>query len=351
MRSATGRCGATRPARAPSGPTGRGSRRCRAPRPVPVVGASRRRRRPAPGAPSARTPPCSRATSSTARLDPATAQARCSRRRAVSRARGGIAAAVRVNDPRRHAPCRLRRRRMRHHSCTRRPEAGRSPDPYQRPVLHPHPQRGHQPVVRLVSITTRSPRRRRARYLRPVKESRPNSNHVVLFMPPVASPAGLPQNSQHAQATSLSTPRHPAQSRRAGYPTAWVTRSGSGGEPWSVGTGHGRCLVASRVAAAVYGCPCPRCVEAMRAERDDTHPADGRQPREVERWRSNLGHRSALIALPKCVTGTWPGQRQAQARRSVRPYHALFVKVSEGSTRSTRAVLMAGTCVPCPGRW
>jgi hypothetical protein len=79
-----------------------------------------------------------------------------------------------------------------------------------------HPQRGHQPVVRLVSITTRSPRRRRARYLRPVKESRPNSNHVGLFMPPVASPAGLPQNSQHAQATiptHAPTPRSKLESR------------------------------------------------------------------------------------------------------------------------------------------
>lgn len=68
----------------------------------------------------------------------------------------------------------------------------------------------------------------------------------------------------------------------------------------------------------------------MRAERDDTRPADGRQPREVERCRtatSAIGPPS--LTLPKCVAGTWPGQREAQARPSVRPYHALFVKVSE----------------------
>jgi hypothetical protein len=155
----TGRCGATRPARASSGPTGRGSRRCRPPRPVPVVAASRRRRRPAPGAPSARTPvpagdlvdgpvrsghgtgevlpqPCGQPRP---RRDRGVGPGERPLRARVLQAAGGACATT-------AAPAAPRRGRSRIRT------SGRS---FTR--LDSTPQRGHQPIVRLVSITTRSP--------------------------------------------------------------------------------------------------------------------------------------------------------------------------------------------------
>ena len=68
----------------------------------------------------------SRATSATARLLPAIACATRSRSRSVTRDRGRIASLVWVNDRRGHNGSRQTRRRFRHHSSARWPDAGRS---------------------------------------------------------------------------------------------------------------------------------------------------------------------------------------------------------------------------------
>jgi hypothetical protein len=67
----------------------------------------------------------------------------------------------------------------------------------------------------------------------------------------------------------------------------------------------------------------------MRAERDDTRPADGRQPREVERWRSNLGHRSALIDPPEVCDWDLAGTASSAGTAERASLPRAVVKVSE----------------------
>jgi hypothetical protein len=104
-----------------------------------------------PGTPNAA------ATSATARFDPAIAAANSLRNRAVSRDRDGIALVVSVNDRRQHCIAGQTKRRLRHHSTTCCPDAGRSLTctsgrSFTRDECAPHS--GHAQLDSTVSITT-----------------------------------------------------------------------------------------------------------------------------------------------------------------------------------------------------
>ncbi len=92
-------------------------------------------------------------------IRPGDASAICSRRRVVSRARCGIAVARSTNERRRQAVGRHTSRRLRHHSSTRCPDAGRSLTrhngrSFTRDDSTPHS--GQTPSPARVSITTRT---------------------------------------------------------------------------------------------------------------------------------------------------------------------------------------------------
>jgi len=174
--------------------------------------------------------PCSAATSDTARFDPAIALAKCSRSLAVSRDRGGIAAVRSRKEHRGHEAGWQTSRRLRHHSSTRCPDAGRSftrrsGRSFTRADSVPHS--GHAASRATVSTTTRTASDPTRSTSTTVNSPSPNRS-VVRSSMLVASSTGCLKNNQHGEATSLTylaTPPSSAESLfRAlpGWPCARV---------------------------------------------------------------------------------------------------------------------------------
>jgi hypothetical protein len=125
--------------------------------------------------------PYSRHTSATDRFDAAIAVANFSRSRSVTLARGRISRLVTVNDRRSHSGSQQSRRRVRHHTCTRCPTAGRSLTrlngrSFTRVENTPHD--GHAAAFSTVSITTRTASSSTRCTSTTANSSRPNNNDV-----------------------------------------------------------------------------------------------------------------------------------------------------------------------------
>ncbi|GEM_PF-4599541 len=156
------------------------------------------------------------ATSATARFDPAIAVANAWRSRLVSRDRSPISTLAWVNERRGHCSCRHSSRRLRHHSATCWPDAGRSLIRTSGRSLTRQlscPQSGHAASTAIVSITTWTISSVTRTTSTTRKDSRPNSKDVGSSML-VASLLSVVEDSQHAEATSLiyaTTPRSSAE--------------------------------------------------------------------------------------------------------------------------------------------
>jgi hypothetical protein len=156
--------------------------------------------------------PCSRAMSDTGRFDRAIEAATRSRSRAMARDLAGICRVAAVNERRGHAGSVHSSRRCRHHSSTRRPDAGRSLTRRSgRSFTHPDstPHAGHAASRAAGSITTRTSCGPTSCTSSTTWSSRPNSSDVMSDML-VASPLAVVRDLQHVEATSphcLTTPR------------------------------------------------------------------------------------------------------------------------------------------------